>query len=161
NFVSDPVSFLRGTYSSAGTFTSGTVGRWEATDTTIYLGASRATGTGLSGSGNPTYVWHRSPNSGFTPSGATALTDGNGVSGSTTLFLTDASVSSETSYFYRIRSSDGSSNVNSSQVTAILYRRPAIRIGSIGDSTMTGTGIIEAVTQVGLMRGRRLSFLNS
>lgn len=161
NFFADPSVFLRGTYTPSGGLVAGTSRLLESTESTIYVGSSRATGTGTGGSGAPTYQWYRATTSAFTPGAGNILANGGGVSGATTLNLTDGSVTAGTPYFYKLQAADGSSTVTFPQVSAITQAKAHIRIGQIGDSETRQqyhtVGFVRAIHA----RGRRASSVNA
>jgi hypothetical protein len=87
----------RYTFGSYRVIAAGVISLTSKTNTTVNLSATDATG----GNQVYTYQWYRSTSPGFTPGG------GNILSGKTSLTLADTGLSSNTTYYYKLRYTDG------------------------------------------------------
>ncbi len=91
-------------------------------------------GAATGGTAPYTYQWYRSITNGFTPGG------GNIVSGATSLTLNDTGLTSGTTYYYKMQSTDSVPNtVTSNQVT--MTTTGALGSGVLSFSTITNTAI--------------------
>lgn len=128
------------TVSPPSALVAGTISFVSATGSTIALSSTAATG----GTGTKYYQWHRSLTTGFTPSGATA------ISGATSLTLNDTGLTSETLYYYKLVVTDSATPTPATTTTAevAVYTAQPIFLGAIGDSIYSGYNIPSLVQTV-------------
>lgn len=127
----DPVGSARGTYSPSGGLTAGLLNASDVTNTSVSLTWTRATGTGTSGTGSPTYQLYRSTDASFTP-GAGSI-----ISGATGLQYTDTNLTASTVYHYKVVATDGSSTVtypSGAPLTIVTKKAAPLSLMCVGDS---------------------------
>lgn len=117
-------------FKAVANLTSGVASFSSATDTTITVSVTAASG----GSPAYSYQWYRSTTANFTP-GA-----GNLLSGATSTTLADsASLVADTAYYYVCRATDSLGATSDSNQVAGALMAATLKLGCLGDSITKGT----------------------
>lgn len=118
-------------FGASAVLASGTASFVSSGPSSIVVTSSDATG----GTPSYSYQWQRNANGGAFGD----IANGGGVSGATSLTLTDGSATAGTLYGYRLATTDGAaSQVTTNEITAQIYTGGSLTAGGISRSRVSG-----------------------